>query len=140
MVGNITFLMIFAVFDPSPLTLWINCSFSINCNYDDLLKLESLVDGMKLCGKVCKPDDCDVCIQGKMVQSRNRKPRTRSTAPLQLVHTDLAGPITPVSTEGFVYAIVFTDDYSGATFVYFLKSKADTVAATEKFLADSAPF
>jgi len=27
MVGNITFLMIFAVFDPSPLILWINCSF-----------------------------------------------------------------------------------------------------------------
>ena len=27
MVGNIAFLMIFAVFDPSPLTLWINCSF-----------------------------------------------------------------------------------------------------------------
>ena len=27
MVGDITFLMIFAVFDPSPLTLWINCSF-----------------------------------------------------------------------------------------------------------------
>ena len=27
MVGNITFLMIFAVFDPSPLTRWINCSF-----------------------------------------------------------------------------------------------------------------
>jgi len=27
MVGNITFLMIFAVFDPSQLTLWINCSF-----------------------------------------------------------------------------------------------------------------
>jgi len=27
MVGNITFLMIFAAFDPSPLTLWINCSF-----------------------------------------------------------------------------------------------------------------
>jgi len=27
MVGNITFLMIFAFFDLSPLTLWINCSF-----------------------------------------------------------------------------------------------------------------
>ena len=27
MAGNITFLMIFAVSDPSPLTLWINCSF-----------------------------------------------------------------------------------------------------------------
>ena len=30
MLSNMTFLMIFAVFDPSPLTLWINCSFSIN--------------------------------------------------------------------------------------------------------------
>jgi len=27
MVGNITFLMIFAVFDVSPLTLWINWFF-----------------------------------------------------------------------------------------------------------------
>ena len=33
MVGNITFLMIFAVFDASPLTLWIKCSFSINSMY-----------------------------------------------------------------------------------------------------------
>jgi len=27
MLSNMTFLMIFAVFDPPPLTLWINCSF-----------------------------------------------------------------------------------------------------------------
>jgi len=27
MVGNITFSMIFAVFDPLPLTIWIYCSF-----------------------------------------------------------------------------------------------------------------
>ena len=27
MLSNMTFLMIFAGFDPSPLTLWINCSF-----------------------------------------------------------------------------------------------------------------
>ena len=27
MLSNMTFLMIFTVFDPSPLTLWINCSF-----------------------------------------------------------------------------------------------------------------
>jgi len=27
MLSNMTFLMIFAVFDPSPLTLWIDCSF-----------------------------------------------------------------------------------------------------------------
>jgi len=30
MLSNMTFLMIFAVFDQSPLTLWINCSISVN--------------------------------------------------------------------------------------------------------------
>jgi len=39
------------------------------------------------------------------------------------VHTDLAGPVEPISREGFWYAIVFTDNYSGAMFVYFLKNK-----------------
>lgn len=34
----------------------------------------------------------------------------------------------------------FTDDYSGAITVYFLKSKSDTIHATERFLADSAPY
>jgi len=30
MLSNITFFMIFAVFDLSPLTVWINCCFYIN--------------------------------------------------------------------------------------------------------------
>ena len=111
-----------------------------HCNYDDVLKLESVVDGMKVIGNNEKPADCNVCMLGKMTQGRNRNPRCRSTVPLALVHTDLAGPIEPVSSEGFRYAIAFTDDYSGVVFVYFLKSKSDAVEATERFLADSAPF
>ncbi|KAL0159683.1 hypothetical protein M9458_043408, partial [Cirrhinus mrigala] len=44
------------------------------------------------------------------------------------------------SKEGHRYAQSFTDDYSGTMLVYFLKSKADTVQATKKFLADIAPY
>ena len=98
-----------------------------HCNYDDILKLERIVDGMKVTGKSEKPGDCSACLLGKMTQGRSRKPRARATVPLELVHTDLAGPIEPVSTEGFKYAISFTDDYSGVVFVYFLKSKSDTL-------------
>lgn len=75
-----------------------------------------------------------------MTQSRNRNPDARATAPLELVHTDLAGPIDPASREGFRYSIAFTGDYSGTVFVYFLKSKSDTVATTQEFLADTAPY
>ena len=80
-----------------------------------------------------KPKDCNVCIEGKMTQSRNRNQDARATVPLELVHTDLAGPIDPVSRQGFRYSIAFTDDYPGAVFVYFLKSKSDTVVATQFF-------
>lgn len=38
------------------------------------------------------------------------------------------------------YVQSFTDDYSNAMFVYFLKTKSDTMQATEKFLADTAPY
>ena len=58
-----------------------------------------------------KPKDCNVPIEGKMTQSRNRNQDARATAPLELVHTDLAGPIDPVSREGLRYSIAFTDDY-----------------------------
>lgn len=81
---------------------------------------------------------CEVCIQGKSVQTRNRGPDARAKAPL--IHNDLAGPIDPMSKDGHKYALSFTDDYSCAFFVYFLKHKSDTVQATEKIIADMAPY
>ena len=111
-----------------------------HCNYDDVVKLQNVVDGMKIIRYASTTNDCDVCTLGKLTQSRSRIPDARATVPLELVHSDLAGPIEPASREGFKYAISFTDDYSGAVFVYLLKKKSDTVTATEKFLADCAPY
>ena len=56
------------------------------------------------------------------------------------MHCDLAGPIDPVAKDGFRYALSFVDDYSGLNMVYFLKQKSDAVTATERFLADCAPY
>ncbi|RUS70255.1 hypothetical protein EGW08_021985 [Elysia chlorotica] len=109
-----------------------------HCNFEDILKLERVVDGMKI-NKVEKKDECEICLQGKMTNVRNRTSRVRSEVPLKLVHTDIAGPITPASREGFRYALSFTDDFSGMSFVYFLKQKSDTVTATKRFLADTSP-
>ena len=109
-----------------------------HCNMNDVFKLENVVEGMKITTK--GKSECDTCVQGKMSQYRNREPDRRATAPLQLVHSDLAGPITPQSREGHKYAMVFVDDYSGALGVYFLKNKSDATRATEQFLADTAPY
>lgn len=110
-----------------------------HCNFNDVQKLENVVDGMSIRGKTSHMQ-CEVCVQGKFTQSRNREPDVRAKSALELVHTDLAGPIEPESREGYKYAISFTDDYSSAVSVYFLKHKSDTVDATERFLADMAPY
>jgi len=109
-----------------------------HCNVDDVLKLPNVVEGMKIIGNT--KINCGVCTEGKFPNSRSRKADTKASAPLQLVHSDLAGPIEPTSHEGYKYALSFTDDFSGAVTVYFLKNKSDTTLATEKFLADSAPY
>ena len=68
------------------------------------------------------------------------EPDERAKAALDLVHTDLAGPIEPEAKDGFRYVLSFTDDYTSVVFVYFLKVKSDTAKATEKFIADTAPY
>ena len=112
-----------------------------HCYFNDLRKLQGVVDGMKILDD--RQCDCAICTQGKMCQFRNRKPSKpdeKAKEPLEFVHCDLAGPINPISKDGFKYALSFVDDHTGINTVYFLKQKSDTVEATEKFLADITPF
>ena len=83
---------------------------------------------------------CAICVQGKMCQFWNRKPDERAKEPLEFVYCDLAGPISPVPKDGFRYALSLVDVYTGINTVYFLKQKSDTIEATEKLLANTAPF
>ena len=82
-----------------------------HCNLDDLLKLEGVVDGLK----ISDPNNkffCDICCRGKLPHcSVNKKPDARALKPLDLVHSDLAGLISPVAKDGCEYAICFLDYY-----------------------------
>ena len=109
-----------------------------HCNSDDVKKLEGIVDGMKILPS--EKVQCETCILGKQTQNRNREPDERAKKCMELVHTDLAGPINPTAKDGFRYAISFVDDYSSATFIYFLKRKSDAPRALSKFLADARPY
>lgn len=112
-----------------------------HCNYDDILKLQDVTVGMHIKGAKRKPDkECHVCIEGKFTQSRNRNAIEKVKTPLELVNTDLAGPVTNGSIDGYKYMQSFTDVCTGVVFTYFLKAKSDAVQATEKFLADVAPY
>ena len=63
---------------------------------------------------------CSSCISRK--QSRKSIPKvksTLSTIPLQLIHSDVAGPFRVSSFEGAYYILTFIDVISKKTWVYF---------------------
>ncbi|UYV74740.1 hypothetical protein LAZ67_12000761 [Cordylochernes scorpioides] len=54
----------------------------------------------------------------------------RASYPLELIHSDVVGPINPRSKGGSNYFVTFIDDFSHYTAVYFMKNKNEVL---EKF-------
>jgi hypothetical protein len=79
---------------------------------------------------------CEPCVEGKSHRSPfPSSTATRAAAPLELIHTDIAGPLPCTSIGGARYAIVIVDDYSRFTWVRQLTSKSDATQAIKDFTA-----
>eukprot|EP00253_Pinus_taeda_P017373 PITA_17373 len=69
---------------------------------------------------------CSGCVFGKHHwDSFEKLASWHTSAPLQLVHNDLCGPLPIVSFSGYKYLLTFIDDFSRHTWVYFLKVKSE---------------
>ena len=66
---------------------------------------------------------CKGCALGKLAKSSFPNSDSKPKGILDLVHSDLCGPMSVASLGGFWYYILFIDDYSRKTWIYFLKSK-----------------
>ena len=66
---------------------------------------------------------CEPCSLAKQAKRPFKNEGTRAIAPLDVVHSDMIGPINQVSTGGARYILTFIDDYSRYTIVYFMKEK-----------------
>ncbi|KAD5508650.1 hypothetical protein E3N88_16353 [Mikania micrantha] len=80
-----------------------------------------------------------VC-EGCMVAKQTRLPfpqetTWRASKPLELIHADLCGPITPSIMGGNKFFFLLVDDYSRYMWVYLLKSKDEAFLNFKKFKA-----
>ena len=69
---------------------------------------------------------CTYCLVGK--QSRNLIPKKstwRAKEVLELIHSDICGLISPMTTSGKRYVLCFIDDHSRKGWTYFLKEKSE---------------
>ena len=104
-------------------------------NYQDLCALQRSVTGMggvAAEGKHC--DDCAVAKAHRAPVSRVQVPR--SSRALDLVYSDVAGPIDPKSFGGCRFAISFIDSYSRYGRVYFMQTKGEALSRFQQFCAD----
>lgn len=100
-----------------------------------LLATRELVDGLQKM-KIKKMSTCEVCLKGKQTATPiPKKTKLRETNLLELIHSDLCGPIRTNSIGGAKYFATFIDDKSRWVQVYFLKSKDEVKNAFLKFKA-----
>ena len=62
--------------------------------------------------------------------------RIEVTQPLELVYTDLSGPISPASGAGNSYVAKFTDHHTRLKSVYFLSKKNEAIDALINYTQD----
>lgn len=92
-------------------------------NVSDLAKLRN---GMGIGVNFNEPTDnptCVTCLEGKQTRKPFNTKGTRATEILELVHSDLCGPMETNSFGGARYFYTFIDDLTRMVFVYFLKTK-----------------
>lgn len=76
--------------------------------------------------EINKPFECDSCIKGKQCKLPYQEWNSlRSKRPLELVHSDVCGPIIPSSYDGKKFYVCFTDDYTRFTMTYLMTNKSE---------------
>ena len=75
------------------------------------------------------------CDLGKNVKNKFPSNHTRSKRILDLVHLDLCGTMSNPSLSGYLYYVLFIDDFSRKAWIYFMNAKSETICKFQEFKA-----
>lgn len=100
-----------------------------------LLQKQSMVKGLPVLKDL--DNQCESCILGKHKRDSFPSSSNRAKEHLELVHTDLCGPMQTQSIGGSSYFLTFIDDFSRKIWIYFLKNKSDTFSKFKQFKAEA---
>ncbi|EKU23372.1 retrovirus-related pol polyprotein from transposon tnt 1-94, partial [Nannochloropsis gaditana CCMP526] len=105
-------------------------------NYEYLRQMGEIDDTGVRKG-IKKPGVYGTCERAKQTKrSFGTKSWERANEPLELLHTDVLGPIEVESLGGARYAIGFTDDYTRWRVVYPMKHKSESLDCLKRYLKD----
>ncbi|KAK7605169.1 hypothetical protein V9T40_007027 [Parthenolecanium corni] len=82
--------------------------------------------------------NCETCILAKMSKLPFKEIRARSDRPLQVIHSDVMGPIKPMTHPNKKrFIVVFIDDYSRVAMAYAIRKKSEVGSSFELFLKNA---
>lgn len=96
-------------------------------NHQSLKKMRENVNGIDFNNDFTQIERCEVCSMGKQNRLPFQASKTESNEILQLIHSDLVGPMENQSIGHARYLLTFVDDLTKKVFVYFLKEKSQVV-------------
>lgn len=97
------------------------------------LNVKGMVVGLQ---KIKELDFSEGCVYGKQCRASFPVGKSwRALVGLELVHTDLCGPMKTESLGGSRYFLLFTDDFTRMSWVYFLKLKSEAFEHFKQFKA-----
>lgn len=88
------------------------------------------------CTGECKDcnEECRICLQGKITRIKFPKNAQRAENVLDLIHSDVCGPMNTQTPSGKRYILTLIDDCSRFTAIYLLKNKSEAFGKFKHFV------
>lgn len=103
-------------------------------NISDLknLKMKEIVKGIDFTIKTDK-FQCKICDQSKIHTQPFKPSKNRENGILNLIHSDICGPMNVESLGGSRYFVTFIDDFSRYTEIIMLRKRSDVLQAFRNY-------
>jgi hypothetical protein len=75
------------------------------------------------------------CALGKYAKTTFPSSDNKVAGILDLIHTDVCGPMSSASLNGFLYYVTFIDDFSRKSWIFFMKTKGRVFQRFQEFKA-----
>ena len=80
-------------------------------------------------------DLCKHCIYGKQIRVRFASGAIRAKGILELIHSEVFGPVIITSLGKYVYYVSFIDYFSRNTWIYFIQRKSEVFSKFKEYKA-----
>lgn len=100
----------------------------------NLIKLTTMSEGIKIPNEQKELNSaCEICLKAKQTRFPFKTVRTRATRPLEIVHTDVCGPIEPSTWNNKKYFVSFLDDYTHFVMIYLIEGKHEVKNVIQEY-------